>query len=80
MGLYQLVLPIYNLVLLGLTAGVGIAVARLVAEETARGNPKNANRIAIFTGTAIFAAAAAVVTVLYFNLDFVVNMLIEISV
>lgn len=76
MGLYQLVLPIYNLVLLGLTAGVGIAVARLVAEETARGNPKNANRIAIFTGTAIFAAAAAVVTVLYFNLDFVVNMLI----
>ncbi|NLO39748.1 MAG: polysaccharide biosynthesis protein [Ruminiclostridium sp.] len=76
MGLYQLVLPIYNLVLLGLTAGVGIAVARLVAEETARGNPKNANRVAIFTGTAIFAAAAAVVTVLYFNLDFVVNMLI----
>lgn len=76
MGLYQLVLPIYNLVLLGLTAGVGIAVARLVAEETARGNHRNANRIVLVSGTAIFTAATAVVTVLYINLDFVVNVLI----
>ncbi|MBP7175882.1 MAG: polysaccharide biosynthesis protein [Thermoclostridium sp.] len=76
MGLYQLVLPIYNLVLLGLTAGVGIAVARLVAEETARGNPNNANRVAIVAGTTIFAAAAAVVAILYLKLDFVVNVLI----
>lgn len=76
MGLYQLVLPVYNLVLLGLTAGVGIAVARLVAEETARGNHKNANRIALVSGAAIFTAAAVVVVVLYINLDFVVNVLI----
>ncbi len=76
MGLYQLVLPIYNLVLLGLTAGVGIAVARLVAEETARRNHKNANRIALVAGAAIFIAASAVVAVLYLNLDFVVNVLI----
>lgn len=76
MGLYQLVLPIYNLVLLGLTAGVGIAVSRLVAEETARRNHKNANRVALVAGGAIFLAAVAVVAVLYFNLDFVVNVLI----
>lgn len=76
MGLYQLVLPIYNLVLLGLTAGVGIAVARLVAEETARGNHKNANRVALLAGSVIFAAAVIVVAVLYINLDFVVNVLI----
>ena len=76
MGLYQLVLPVYNLVLLGLTAGVGIAVSRLVAEETARGNHKNAARVAFFSGSVVFVAATAVVTALYINLDFVVNILI----
>lgn len=76
MGLYQLVLPIYNLVLLGLTAGVGIAVSRLVAEETARRNHRNANRVALVAGGAIFLAATVVVLVMYFNLDFVVNVLI----
>lgn len=76
MGLYQLVLPIYNLILLGLTAGVGIAISRLVAEETARGNDRNSKRIAVVTGLAIFIASAVIVSVLLLNLDFVVNVLV----
>jgi len=76
MGLYQLVLPIYNLVLLGLTAGVGIAISRLVAEETARGNDKNSKRIAVTAGTVIFFAAIVIVSILMLNLDFVVNVLV----
>lgn len=76
MGLYQLVLPIYNLVLLGLTAGVGIAISRLVAEDTARGNDKNSRRIAFVAGTAIFTAAVIIVSILLLNLDFVVNVFI----
>lgn len=76
MGLYQLVLPVYNLILLGLTAGVGIAISRLVAEETARGNYKNARRIAVFSGVAIFIAGTIIVAVMLLNLDFVVNVLV----
>lgn len=76
MGLYQLVFPVYNLVLLGLTAGVGIAVARLVAEETARGNNKNARRIALVAGSAIFIAATIISTILILNIDMVVNLLV----
>jgi stage V sporulation protein B len=76
MGLFQLVLPVYNLVLLGLTAGVGIAVSRLVAEETARGKHRNSNRIAVVAGTAVFVSAIFVVLILLFNLDFVVNYLV----
>lgn len=76
MGLYQLVLPVYSFVLLGITAGVGIAISRLVAEETARGNYKNSKRIAIVAGVSIFIASSVVVSILFFNLDFVVNTLI----
>lgn len=76
MGLYQLVLPIYGLILLGLTAGVGIAISRLVAEETARGNNKNCIKIAAVSGITIFIAGTIVVAVLLLNLDFVVNVLV----
>lgn len=76
MGLYQLVLPVYSLILLSLTAGVGIAISRLVAEETARGNYKNAKRIAVFSAVSIFIAATILVSILLLNLDFVVNILV----
>jgi len=76
MGLFQLVLPVYNLVLLGLTAGVGIAVSRLVAEQTAKGNHRNASRIATVAGAGVFAASSAVVVIMFFNLDFIVNILV----
>ncbi len=76
MGLFQLVLPVYSLVLLGLTAGVGIAVSRLVAEETVKGYHDHCRRIAMVAGTTIFLAAILVVAVLFINLDFVVNTLV----
>lgn len=76
MGLYQLVLPIYNMVLLGLTAGVGIAISRLVAEETARGRDNNSKRIAYVAGAGIFVAAVFVVVLMMLNLDFVVNIFV----
>jgi len=76
MGLYQLVLPVYNLILLGLTAGIGVAVSRLVAEETARGNHKNARRIAVFSGVLVFIAGTVIVSILLLNLDFTVKVLV----
>ena len=76
MGLYQLVLPVYNLILLGLTAGLGIAISRLVAEETARGNYRNAKRITVLSGVSIFVAGTVIVAVMLLNLDFVVNILV----
>lgn len=76
MGLYQLVLPVYNLILLGLTAGVGIAISRLVAEETARGNYRNAKRITVVTGVSVFIAGTVIIVFMMLNLDFVVNILV----
>ncbi|NLY17490.1 MAG: polysaccharide biosynthesis protein [Clostridiaceae bacterium] len=76
MGLYQLVLPVYNLVLLGLTAGVGIAVSRLVAEETAKGKDNNSKRIAFVAGSATFIAAVIIVSLMMLNLDFFVNIFV----
>ena len=76
MGLFQLVLPVYSLVLLGLTAGAGIAVSRLVAEETVKGNHKNSIRIALLAGTGIFVLAVLVSGILLLNIDFLTNTLI----
>ncbi|AGC67061.1 stage V sporulation protein B [Thermoclostridium stercorarium subsp. stercorarium DSM 8532] len=76
MGLFQLVLPVYNFILLGLTAGLGIAISRLVAEETALGNHRNAKRITVVSGVAVFIAGTVIVSVLLLNLDFVVDVFV----
>lgn len=46
MGLFQLTSPVYSLIILTLTSGVSISVSSMTAQERARGNEKNALRIA----------------------------------
>ena len=62
MGLIALITPVYSLIILTLTSGVSIAVSRMVAEETAKGNHCNTGRItkmaALIVGTGGLAAAA----------------------
>ncbi|HHY33003.1 MAG TPA: polysaccharide biosynthesis protein [Firmicutes bacterium] len=64
-GLYQMAYPVYGVFLVVSTAGVPVAVSKLVAEQTARNNPagalkvlKVATAILFLTGT-FFSAALA---------------------
>lgn len=41
MGLFQLISPVYSLIILTLTSGVSIAVSKMVAEEMAKGHHVN---------------------------------------
>jgi len=50
MGLFQLISPVYSLIILTLTSGVSIAVSKMVAEEMAKGHHVNLRRI---TGCAL---------------------------
>lgn len=45
MGLFQLISPVYSLIILTLTSGISIAVSKLVAEELARKHYINLRRI-----------------------------------
>lgn len=45
MGLIQLTMPVYSLIILTLTSGISISVSKLTAEERAKGNECNTGRI-----------------------------------
>ncbi|MGE5474451.1 MAG: stage V sporulation protein B [Ignavibacteriales bacterium] len=47
MGLFQLIFPLYGLVILTLTSGISISVSRMVAEEVGINNPANKRKIMI---------------------------------
>lgn len=63
MGVFQLISPVYSLIILTLTSGVSIAVSKMVAEEMAKGHRVNLRRI---TGCAlgIVLLAGLIVSVL----------------
>lgn len=77
MGLFQLISPVYMLVILTLTAGISIAVSKMVSEQQALGHPSNLRRI---TGCALLVVVTGGVIVsllLYFNLDYIVNEILK---
>jgi stage V sporulation protein B len=77
MGLFQLISPVYSLIILTLTSGVSIAVSKLVAEELAKNHRINLKRITACALGAVVTAGLIVSVVLYFNLQFVVNVILK---
>jgi stage V sporulation protein B len=77
MGLYQLIVPIYTLIILTLTSGVSIAVSKMTAEEAAKEHFINIKRISKIGLIVVLAASAAVSLVLYANVDFIVGALLK---
>ncbi len=77
MGLFQLISPVYSLVILTLTAGISIAVSRLVAREYARKHYENLGRITICAFSMVVAAGTAVSVVFYFNIDFITGVVLK---
>ena len=77
MGLYQLIVPIYSLIILTLTSGVSIAVSKMVAEEAAKGHNINIKRISKIGLLLVLMASATISAFLYFNIDFIVNTVLK---
>lgn len=77
MGLFQLISPVYSLVILTLTSGISIAVSKMVAEELAKNHPANLSRI---TGCAlglILVSGILVSVIIFFNTGFISNTLLK---
>ena len=77
MGLFQLISPVYSLVILTLTAGVSIAVSKMVAEELAQKHYVNLKRITKCSLLLITGASIVVSTVMYIYINFIVNNILK---
>ncbi|MEN6487292.1 MAG: oligosaccharide flippase family protein, partial [Smithella sp.] len=70
-GLFQLVVPVYTAVVLTITAGISIAVSKMVAEQQARNNTANSGRIAFLAIVLVVAAGLFVSLIICFNIEFI---------
>lgn len=69
MGLYQLVFSLYTLASTLATSGIGVAVARLTAEELAKGKPENAGKLLRVSLFLTILLGLTVTAVLYCKAD-----------
>ncbi|GAB1476035.1 polysaccharide biosynthesis protein [Bacillota bacterium] len=75
MGYYQTAYPVYVLLLTLSTAGVPVAISRMVAERNALGNPREAYRVFKISFALLFAIGISSSAVLFFGAGFIVNSL-----
>ena len=76
-GLYQLVVPVYTLIILTLTSGVSVAVSKIIAEQVALGNLINIKRITRVSLVVVFMAGMGISLLMYLNIDFIVNYVLK---
>jgi len=77
MGLFQLVAPVYSLIIMTLTSGLNIAVSRLIAQEAAKGHYVNIRRITKCGIILIVFCGIFVSLIIFLNIDFIVNNLLK---
>lgn len=77
MGLFQLIAPVYTLVILTLTSGISIAVSKMVAEEYARNHIVNLRRITSCAMFVVVAVGLIVSVFMYVELDFICNVILK---
>jgi len=77
MGLFQLIFPIYSLIILTLTSGISIGVSRMTAGELALGHNINIRRIAKCAMLIVVSGGLAVSAVMYLNLDMITKLIIK---
>lgn len=70
MGLFQLISPVYSLIILTLTSGVSIAVSKMVAEELAKNNLINIRRITYCAFVISLVAGLFISGGIFFFIDF----------
>jgi len=69
LGLYQLMTPIYSLLVLVLSAGVSVAVSRFVAEETSKGQRYAGVKITSVSAGIVLASGIVICGILLLNID-----------
>ena len=77
MGLFQLIFPVYSLIILTLTSGISIGVSRMTAGELALGHNINIRRIAKCAMLIVISGGLAVSAAMYLNLDMITKLIIK---
>lgn len=77
MGVFQLVVPVYSLIVLTLTSGVSIAVSRMVAAELAKNHQINVRRITKVGLVVVMLAGLVFSVPMYIWRDFIVDVVLK---
>ena len=77
MGLFQLISPVYSLVILTLTSGISIAVSRMVAGELAKGHYVNLRRITSCAAVMVVTAGIIVSLLMFLEIDFITGVILK---
>ncbi|MFZ5989684.1 MAG: stage V sporulation protein B [Bacillota bacterium] len=77
MGLFQLIAPVYSLVILTLTSGISIAVSKLVAEEMAKNHTVNLRRITSCSLAIVVTAGLIVSAFILILINPIVNVILK---
>jgi stage V sporulation protein B len=77
MGLFQLISPIYSLIILTLTSGISIAVSKMVAEEMAKNHTINLRRITSCALFIVISSGIVVSVFMYIFIDPIVNVILK---
>ena len=77
MGLFQLISPIYSLIILTLTSGISIAVSKMVAEELAKNHLVNLRRITSCALFIIMLSGIIVSVFIFIFIDPIVNVILK---
>ncbi|NLI57519.1 MAG: stage V sporulation protein B [Clostridium sp.] len=77
MGIFQLISPVYSLIILTLSSGISIAVSKMVAEQTAKNNHANLPRIT-YCALAVVTTAGLMVSIgILIFIDPIVNIILK---
>ena len=77
MGLFQLIFPLYSLIILTLTSGISIAVSKLVATELAVNHLINLRRITSCALIMVVSAGIVVSALIVLYVDFITNFILR---
>jgi stage V sporulation protein B len=77
MGLFQLISPVYVLVILTLTSGISIAVSKMVAEESAKRHFVNLRRITFYALLLVVFSGAIVSIIMFLKIDFITEVILK---
>lgn len=77
MGLFQLISPVYSLVILTLTSGISIAVSKMVAEQHARGDQAGLRKTTFCALVIVVSAGFIVSLLMYMYLGFITDVILK---
>jgi stage V sporulation protein B len=77
MGLFQLIAPVYSLVIVTLASGISTAVSKMNAAETAYKNTGNIRRILACSVILVVGAGTVISIFMMLNINFICNVILK---